>query len=82
MPFFLLKGLSFLPGGSLLKNPKVLLALIILIALVIGYFKFKGALEERIYNEIINYDSRMYNLESSVVDLRVEVASHGSHGDP
>jgi hypothetical protein len=52
MPFFLLKGLSFLPGAGLLKNPKVILALILIAALVFGYFKWKGAIEDRIYQEL------------------------------
>jgi hypothetical protein len=52
MPFFLLKGLSFLPFGGLLKNPKVLIGLIIVALLAFGYFKWKSSIKEAIYNEI------------------------------
>ena len=52
MPFFLLKGLSFLPFGGILKNPKVLIAIIIIALLAFGYFKWKSAIKEAIYNEI------------------------------
>ncbi len=52
MPFFLLKGLSFLPFGGLLKNPKVLIGLIIVALLAFGYFKWKSSIQEAIYNEI------------------------------
>jgi len=52
MPFFLLKGLSFLPFGGLLKNPKVLIGVIIIALLAFGYFKWKSAIKEAIFNEI------------------------------
>ena len=52
MPFFLLKGLSFLPFGGLLKNPKVLIGLIIVALLVFGYFNWKSSIKKAIYNEI------------------------------
>jgi hypothetical protein len=52
MPFFLLKGLSFLPFGGILKNPKILIAIIIIAGLVFGYFKWKSAIKEAIFNEI------------------------------
>lgn len=54
MPFFLLKGLSFLPFGGILKNPKVLIGLIIVALLAFGYFKWKSAIKEAIYNEIFS----------------------------
>lgn len=52
MPFLLLKGLSFLPFGGLLKNPKVLIGLIIVALLAFGYFKWKSSIKDAIYNEI------------------------------
>lgn len=52
MPFFLLKGLSFLPFGGFLKNPKILLGVIIIALLAFGYFKWKSAIKEAIFNEI------------------------------
>ena len=51
-PLFLLKGLSFLPFGSFLKNPKVLIGGILIIALVFVYFKWKNNIIERVENEI------------------------------
>ena len=52
MPFFLLKGLSFLPFGGLLKNPKILMGVIIIALLAFGYFKWKSSIKEAIFNEI------------------------------
>lgn len=52
MPFFLLKGLSFLPFGGFLKNPKVLIAVIIIALLAFGVYKWKSAIKEAIYNEV------------------------------
>ena len=52
MPFFLLKGLSFLPFGGLLKNPKVLIGVILVALLAFGYFMWKSSIKEAIYNEI------------------------------
>ena len=60
MPFFLLKGLSFLPFGGLLKNPKVLIGGILIIALAFAYFKWKGAIKERIYNEIYTQQAEQH----------------------
>ena len=52
MPFFLIKGLSFLPFGGLLKNPMVWIVLILGGLLVFGYFKWKGSIEKAIQNQI------------------------------
>lgn len=52
MPFFLLKGLSFLPFGGILKNPKILIAIIIIALLAFGVYKWKSAIKEAIFNEI------------------------------
>jgi len=52
MPFFLLKGLSFLPFGGILKNPKVLIAIIVIALLAFGIYKWKSAIEDAIYNEV------------------------------
>ena len=52
MPFFLLKGLSFLPFGGLLKNPKVIIGIIIVALLAFGYFKWKSSIKQAIYNQI------------------------------
>ena len=52
MPFFLLKGLSFLPFGSLLKNPKIIIGAILIAALLFGYFKWKSAIKQAVYNSI------------------------------
>ena len=52
MPFFLLKGLSFLPFGGILKNPKILIAIIIIALLAFGVYKWKSAIKEAIYNEV------------------------------
>jgi hypothetical protein len=52
MPFFLLKGLSFLPFGGLLKNPKVIIGAIIVALLVFGYFKWKSSIKQAIFNQI------------------------------
>ena len=52
MPFFLLKGLSFLPFGGLLKNPKVLIGLILVVVLAFAYFKWKSSIKQAIYNQI------------------------------
>jgi len=52
MPFFLLKGLSFLPFGGLLKNPKLLIGAIVIALLVFGYFNWKDAIKTAIYNEL------------------------------
>ena len=52
MPFFLLKGLSFLPFGGILKNPKVIMGLIIVVLLAFGYWKFKSSIKQTIYNQI------------------------------
>lgn len=54
MPFFLLKGLSFLPFGGFLKNPKVLIGLVIVVVVAFGYFKWKSAIKEAIYNELFS----------------------------
>lgn len=51
MPFFLLKGLSFLPFGGFLKNPKIIIGAIIIALLAFGYFKWKDSIKEAIYNE-------------------------------
>lgn len=52
MPFFLLKGLSFLPFGGFLKNPKILIGLILIAALAFAYFKWKDSIKEAAYNAI------------------------------
>ncbi len=52
MPFFLLKGLSFLPFGGILKNPKVIIGIIIVALLAFGYFKWKSSIKQAIYNQI------------------------------
>lgn len=52
MPFFLLKGLSFLPFGGLLKNPKVIIGAIVIAALVFGYIKWKSAIKQAIFAQI------------------------------
>jgi len=60
MPFFLLKGLSFLPFGGILKNPKILFALILVVVLAVVYFKWKGAIEDRIANEIFTEQAQQH----------------------
>lgn len=52
LPFFLIKGLSFLPFGGLLKNPKVIIGIIIIAALAFGYFKFKASIKQAVFNQI------------------------------
>lgn len=52
MPFFLLKGLSFLPFGGLLKNPKVIIGVIIVALLAFGYFKWKSSIKQALFNQI------------------------------
>jgi type II secretory pathway pseudopilin PulG len=52
MPFFLLKGLSFLPFGGLLKNPKVIIGAIIIALLAFGYIKWKSSIKQAIFNQI------------------------------
>lgn len=52
MPFFLLKGLSFLPFGGLLKNPKILMGVIIIALLAFGIYKWKSSIKEAIFNEM------------------------------
>ena len=52
MPFFLLKGLSFLPFGGLLKNPKVIIGIIIIALLAFGYIKWKSAIKQAVFNQI------------------------------
>ena len=52
MPFFLLKGLSFLPFGGFLKNPKILLGVIIIALLAFGVYKWKASIKDTIFNEI------------------------------
>lgn len=54
MPFFLLKGLSFLPFGGILKNPKVLIGVIIVVVLAFGIYKWKSSIKEAIYNELFS----------------------------
>lgn len=52
MPFFLLKGLSFLPFGGIFKNPKVLIGLILIAVVAFGIWKWKASIKEAIYNQI------------------------------
>lgn len=52
MPFFLLKGLSFLPFGGLLKNPKVIIGIIIIALLAFAYVKWKSAIKTAVFNQI------------------------------
>ena len=52
MPFFLLKGLSFLPFGGLLKNPKVIIGIILVVVIAFAYIKWKSAIKQAVYNQI------------------------------
>ncbi len=52
MPFFLLKGLSFLPFGGFLKNPKVLIGLILIALVAYGVWKWKDSIKTAAYNSI------------------------------
>jgi hypothetical protein len=52
MPFFLLKGLSFLPFGGFLKNPKVIMGIILIAVLAFAYVKWKSAIKKAVFNQI------------------------------
>lgn len=52
IPFVLLKGLSFLPFGGLLKNPKVIIGIVLIAVLAFAYWKWKSSIEEAAYNAI------------------------------
>jgi hypothetical protein len=52
LPFFALKGLSFLPFGGLLKNPKLLIGIIMVAVVVFGVWKWKTSIREAAYAAI------------------------------
>ena len=60
MPFVLLKGLSFLPFGGLLKNPKVLIGGVLILVLAFAYIKFKNSIKETIYNQIFTEQAEQH----------------------
>lgn len=60
MPFFLLKGLSFLPFGGFLKNPKLLIGIILIAIIGFAIWKWKQSIEEAAYNAIFTEQAEQH----------------------
>ncbi len=52
MPFIFIKALSFLPFGGFLKNPKVLIGIILIALVAYGVWKWKDSIKTAAYNSI------------------------------
>lgn len=75
MPFFILKFLSFLPFGGLLKNPKIIFWGLLIIALAVSYFIWKDKIQDEVLvkfekeknEEIIQKQQEQLKLQAELV---------------
>jgi hypothetical protein len=60
MPFLFIKALSFLPFGGFLKNPKVLIGIILIALIAFGIWKWKDSIKTAAYNSIFAEQSEQH----------------------